>query len=299
MGTGGTGGYYGGLLAQAREEVICIARGAHLEAIRNHGLTVKSEQHGDGTVRVEATDNPGSIGTVDVVLFCVKTYDTETAVDKVRSLIGPNTVVLSVQNGIGSSAELTRLLGPKSVVGCAAYVSSVVESPGVISHRAGGRLVLGELSGGSSERTERLCTVFERARIRTELHTDIHVALWEKFIAICGISGLTALMRLPLGSILESPESRTMFQQTLQEVETVARAKGVGVSADVQKRSMVRSGTVYGSMYYDLVAGRRLELEALNGAVVRLGQECGIAVPMNFAIYATLKPYASGTPTIP
>jgi 2-dehydropantoate 2-reductase len=299
MGTGGTGGYFGGLLAQAGEDVTCIARGSHLEAICACGLTVKSGQWGDVTLRVEATDDPSTLGQVDVVLFCVKTYDTEAAAQHIRPLIGPDTMVLSVQNGIDSPECLVRMVGPQAVVGAAAYVSSVIESPGVISHRAGGHLIIGELDGGTSPRTEQLRTAFERARIPTELHPNIWVALWEKFVAICGFSGVTALMRLPAGPILACPESSTLYQSTLEEVEAVARATGLSLSADIVERSVVRIPAVYGSMYYDLVAGRRMELEALQGTVVRLGQECGIPVPMNFAIYAALKPYAAGTPTVP
>jgi len=298
MGTGGTGGYFGSLLAQAGEEVICIARGAHLDAIRACGLTVQSGQWGDVTLHLEATDDPRTLRQVDLIFFCVKTYDTEAAAHHIRPLLGPDTMILSVQNGIDSPECLRRMVGPQAVIGAATYVSSVVASPGVISHRGGGRLIIGELAGGTSPRTAQLRQAFERARIATELHPNIWVALWEKFIAICGFSGVTTLLRLPIGPILACPESRTLYQRTLEEVEAVARATGISLSADVVERSVVRIPTVYGSMYYDLEAGRRMELEALHGTVVRLGQEVGIPVPMNFAIYAALKPYAAGTPTV-
>ena len=300
MGTGGTGGYFGGLLARAGEDVTCIARGAHLDAIRAYGLTVKSVQGGEYTLRVEATDDPSTVAQVDVVLFCVKTYDTEAAAQRIRPLVGPDTMVLSVQNGIDSPAHLARVVGPKAVLGAAAYVSAIIESPGVIAYSGGeGRLVVGELDGGASPRTAHLRATFERAGIQVVLHPAIRVALWEKFITICGLSGMTALLRLPAGAILACPASRALYQQALEEVETVARAHGINVSADIVERSIPKFPGRYGSMYYDLVAGRRLELEALHGTVVHLAQGLGIPVPVNAVIYAALQPYAAGAPTLP
>ncbi len=300
MGAGGTGGYFGGLLARAGEDVTFIARGAHFDTIRACGLTVKSLQEGDYTLRVEATDDPSTAGQVDVVLFCVKTYDTEAAAQRIQPLVGPDTMILSVQNGIGSPEHLARVVGSETILGAAAYISSIIESPGIIAHSAGRRLIVGELDGGASPRTEQLCATFERAGIQVELHSDIQVALWEKFIGICGLSGMTALMRLPVGPILACPESSDLYHQVLEEVETVARAQGVNVPAGVVERSIPREFPgIYGSMYHDLVAGRRMELEALHGTVVHRAQGLDIPVPVNSVIYAALKPYAAGTPTLP
>ena len=215
MGTGGTGGYFGGLLARAGEDVTCIARGAHLDAIRACGLTVKSVQGEEYTLRVAATDDPSTVGPVDVVLFCVKTYDTEAAAQGIRPLVGPDTMVLSVQNGIDSPAHLARVVGAEAVLGAAAYVSAIIESPGVIAHSAGGSLVVGALEGGASPRTAQLRATFERAGIQVALHPDIWVVLWEKFIAICGFSGMTALIRLPVGAILACPASCALYHQAL------------------------------------------------------------------------------------
>ena len=153
MGTGGTGGYFGGLLARAGEEVTFIARGAHLEAIRNNGLTVKSRLSGDFTIPVNATADPNDIGPVDFVLFCVKAYDNAVAADQIRPLTGPGTVVLSVQNGIDNEHQIGDVIGPEHIVGCVAYVSSTIESPGVIAQTAGpGKIVFGEMEGGTSHR---------------------------------------------------------------------------------------------------------------------------------------------------
>jgi 2-dehydropantoate 2-reductase len=300
VGAGGTGGFFGGLLARAGEDVAFIARGAHLGAIRERGLTVKSRFVGDFTVKAHATDDPAEVGPVDLVLFCVKAYDTETAAARMPPLVGPGTVVLPVQNGIDSAERIGRLVTPGAVIGGVAGVSAVIEAPGVIDHRAGGRIDFGELAGGTSPRTERLLPVLRNAGIQAELRPDIRVALWEKFVRICGLSGLTALTRLPLGPVLGCPETRELFRGTLREVEAVGRAEGVALPADTVETAMAlfagAPSDVRGSLYYDLAAGRRLEIDTLNGTAVRLGRERDVPTPLNFAIYAALKPYAGGAP---
>ncbi len=174
MGTGGTGGYFGGLLARAGEEVTFVARGAHLEAIRAQGLTVKSRLAGDFTLRVKATDNPAEVGPVDLILFCVKAYDTDAAAEQIRSLVGPDTVILSVQNGIDNEEWIARIVGDKHVIGAVAQISSVIEAPGVIAQTAGpGKILFGELAGDASPRTERLLGIFRRAGIAAEFRPDI------------------------------------------------------------------------------------------------------------------------------
>ncbi len=304
MGAGGTGGYFGGLLARAGEDVTFIARGAHLEAIRTQGLRVKSRLAGDFTVRARATDDPRDVGPVDLVLFCVKSYSTAEAVEKIRPLIGANTMILSVQNGIDNEERIAQVVGPEPVLGAVALVSSVIEAPGVIAQTAGlGKIVFGELGGGMSTRTEWLREVFQRAGIAAEVHPDIRVALWEKFIFICGLSGVTALTRLPIGSILASPEARALLQGTMEEVEAIAQAEGIPVPGGYTSRALAAMSGLEpwarGSLYYDLAAGYRLEIETLNGTVVRLGRKHTIPTPLNFAIYAALRPYAAGPPPSP
>jgi 2-dehydropantoate 2-reductase len=191
------------------------------------------------------------------------------------------------------------VVGSEAVLGATAYVSAIIESPGVIAHSAGGRLVVGELDGGVSPRTEQLRARCKQAGIPVELHPDIRVAIWGKFIANCGLNGMTALIRLPNGVIQACPASRALYRQVLEEVEAVARAHGINVPEDIVERSIFKAQGIYGSMYYDLVAGKRLELEALNGTVVRRAQRLDIPVPVNAVIYAALQPYAAGTPTLP
>jgi 2-dehydropantoate 2-reductase len=304
MGSGGTGGYFGGLLARAGEDVTFVARGAHLDALRAKGLTVRSRLVGDFAVPARATDDPREGGPADVVLFCVKAYDTEAAAARLRPAVGPDTVILPVQNGIDSAARIGRIVGPGHVIGGLAAVSSVIASPGVVEHRAGPDVIqLGELDGRPSARTERIASALLRAGVKAQVRADIHVALWEKFVLICGVSGLTALTRLPIGAVLACAETRLLYRQTMEETHAVGRAEGVPLSDGVVERTLKyfegAEPTIRGSLYYDLAAGRRLEIETLNGTVVRLGRERGVPTPANFAIYAALKPYADGVPAVP
>ena len=302
MGTGGTGGYFGGLLARAGEDVTFIARGDHLEAIRKNGLAIKSVLSGDFIIPAKVTDNTNDTGQVDFVLFCVKAYDNAAAADQIRPLTGPQTVVLSVQNGIDNEQQIGEVIGPEHIVGCVSYVSSTIESPGVVAQTAGpGKIVLGEMQGGTSARTEALQSMLQNSGITAELHSDIQTALWHKFLAICGVNGITALTRLPMGEILACEETRKLLRGTMEEVEAVARASGANLPDECVDQSLDFFSSVEqamrGSMYYDLAAGRRLELDVLNGTVVRLGGQHGIPTPINFAIYAALKPYLNGQPS--
>jgi 2-dehydropantoate 2-reductase len=301
MGSGGTGGYFGGLLARAGEEVTFVARGAHLAAIRAKGLTVRSRLVEDFTVPARATDDPAESSPADLVLFCVKTYDTESAAERLRPAVGPDTVILPVQNGIDSAERIGRVLGRDHVIGSVAAVSSVIEAPGIIEHRAGPDVIqLGELDGRPTARTERIADSLRRAGVKAQVRSDIRVALWEKFVLICGLSGLTALTRLPIGAVLACAETRTLYRQTMEETHAVGRAEGVALPDGVVERLLKffegSDPAIHGSLYYDLAAGRRLEIETLNGTVVRLGRQHGVPTPANFAVYAALKPYADGAP---
>jgi len=302
MGTGGTGGYFGGLLARAGEDVTFVARGAHLDAIRKSGLTVRSRLIGSFTVPARATDDPGEAGPADLILFCVKAYDTERAAASLGSAVGADTVILPVQNGIDSAERIGRIVGRHHVIAGLAGVSSVIAAPGVIEHRAGPDLIqLGELDGQSSPRTSRIAETLGRAGMKTQIRTDIRVALWEKFVLICGLSGLTALTRLPIGAVLACPETRALLRQVMEETAAVGRTEAPALAApivdDLLKFFAAADPAIRGSLYYDLAAGRRLEIETLNGTVVRIGRERGIPTPANFAVYGSLKPYADGPPS--
>jgi 2-dehydropantoate 2-reductase len=301
IGAGGTGGYFGGLLARAGEDVSFIARGAQLEALRTQSLTLESRLAGTFTAPVQATDDPREVGPVDLILFCVKTYDTDTAAESIRPLIRPDTMLLSLQNGIDNEERIARAAGHASGIGAVAYVVSAIKAPGVIAQTAGpGKIILGELSGGASARTERLHEVLQRAGITAEVHPDIRVVIWQKVLFICAFSGVTAVTRLPIGTILADPVTHALFRGTAEEVEAVGRASGIDLPADCVEQAMATAAAVEpwgrGSLYHDLAVGRRLELESLNGEVVRRGREQDVETPLNFAIYAALRPYVEGAP---
>jgi 2-dehydropantoate 2-reductase len=304
IGAGGTGGYFGGLLARAGEDVTFIARGAHLEALRARGLTLESRLAGTFTVPVQATDDPSEVGPVDLILFCVKTYDTDAAAESIRPLIRPDTMLLSLQNGIDNEERIARVAGHTSAIGAVAYVSSAIKAPGVVAQTSGpGKIIFGELSGGESARTERLRDVLQRAGITAEVHPDIRVVLWQKFLFISAFSGVTTVTRLPIGTILADSVTHALFRGTVEEAEAVARASGIDLPADCVEQAMATAAAAEpwarGSLYHDLAGGRRLELEGLNGEVVRRGREHGIETPLNFAIYAALRPYVDGAPVLP
>jgi 2-dehydropantoate 2-reductase len=304
VGAGGTGGYFGGLLARAGEDVTFVARGANLQALRSRGLTVESRIAGSFTVAVQATDEPSEVGPVDLVLFCVKTYDTDAAARSIRPLIRPSTMVLSLQNGVDNEGRIARAAGHPVGLGAAAYVVSAIKSPGVVAQTAGpGKIVLGELGGGESERTDRLREALQRAGIAAEVRPDIRTVLWQKFLFICAFSGVTAVSRLPIGTVLADPETSALFRGTSEEVEAVARADGIDLPDDCVEQAMTQATAVEpwgrGSLHGDLAGGRRLELESLNGEVVRRGREHRVSTPLNFAIYAALRPYVGGAPASP
>jgi 2-dehydropantoate 2-reductase len=295
MGSGGIGGYYGGKLAAAGEDVTFIARGAHLEAIRRDGLQVKSVA-GDFHVRPKATDDPTMIGPVDLVLFCVKGYDTETAAQRVRPLMGTETAVLCLQNGVDNEEKLARILGKSHVLGGVVHVLSTISAPGVISQIAGPRtLKCGEMDGGVSPRVTRIAEAFVRAGVSAEASPNILVDLWEKFLFICAHGGVTALGRLGIGEILGCPETAQFYRAVMEEIAAVGRAKGVALPADAVVRAIAFAGTLQpamrSSLAHDLERGNRLEVEALMGAVVRYGAEVGVSTPLNSAIYACLLPH--------
>jgi 2-dehydropantoate 2-reductase len=297
-GAGGVGGYFGAKLARAGTRVVVLARGAHLEAIRARGLTVRSTLEGEWTVPVEAVADARGLPPVDAVLLCVKSFDTETATDALRPAAGPDTGVLSLQNGVDNEAKIDARLGPGHALGGAAYVFATIERPGVIGHRFGGRVVFGELDGVPRPRTERLRDAFQAAGIPVEVVADIRRVLWEKYVFICAQAGMTALARCPIGAVRTTPATWRMYRRIVEEVAALARASGVALADDVVDRVVEAGAAVapeaYSSLHHDLVEGRRLELEALHGHAARLGGRLGVPTPMVDAVYAALAPHAAG-----
>jgi 2-dehydropantoate 2-reductase len=301
MGAGGTGGYFGAKLARGGEDVTFVARGAHLAAIREHGLRVRSASEGDWTVRAPAVERIDGLPPAELVLFCVKSFDTESACEIVRPLVGPETGVLSVQNGVDNEDTLARVLGAGHVMGGVAQVFTTIEEPGVIRHTLYGRIIFGEMDGRESERARAFLAACGRAGIPAGMTRDIRRALWEKYVFLAAQAGLTALTRCPAGVIRRLPETRRMYRLLLEEMAALGDAVGAGLDDGIVDRSMALldalGANAYTSLHHDLTHGKRLELEALHGHAVRLGERHGIATPMLFAVYAALSPYRDGAPS--
>ena len=300
VGAGGVGGFFGAKLARAGVPVTLLARGAHLAAIQKDGLRVRSAVDGESVTKVEAVADVRGLPPADAVLFCVKAFDTESAAQAIEPAIGPDTAVISLQNGVDNEETLERVLGPGHAVGGVAYVFATIESPGVIAHRFAGHVVFGELDGRPSARLEALRAAFTQAGVRAELSTDIRRALWHKYVMISAQAGMTALSRAPIGAIRAVPESRLMYRRIVEELAALARASGVGLGAEVvdtvMKAADGLAAEAYSSLHHDLTQGRRLELESLHGHAVRLGERLGVPTPMVFAVYAALKPHLDGRP---
>jgi len=306
VGAGGTGGYYGGALARAGNQVTMVARGPHLAAIRATGLQVNTVLLGDFHLDVDATDDMSSVGPVDLVIFAVKSYGTNVAIRDMGPLVGDDTMIISTQNGIDSERLLGEALGTEHVLGCAATVSAKIDAPGIVTQGGGpGSLVIGEMGsadlnaqGAVTERVNDLVERCKAAGLAAETHENIVMAIWEKFIFICALSGMTALTRKPIGEIFAQPSTTEMYLQVLAEVAEVGRAEGVALPGDIAQNTLAatqaREPFIIGSMGHDLIAGNPIEIGLLNGRVVELGKKHGIPTPANFAIEAALKPHELG-----
>jgi len=299
VGSGGVGGYFGGRLAAAGVDVTFLARGAHLEALRTRGLRIESPKGNLHLPRVNASDDPAGIGPADIVFFAVKLYDTESALALLPPLVGADTVVIPLQNGVDSVAMLARTVGQAHTAGGTCYVAAVIAEPGVIRHTAMDHLIFGELDGRRSPRLEWLLEACRPAGFQATLSTDITVDIWTKFIRLSVFSGMTAVTRSPIGAIREDPELFAMLKVAAKETMTVAQSKGVAVPqssvADVAAAYSVLPPEAKSSMLEDLERGRRLELAWLSGAVVRIGREVGVDTPTHRFINAVLKPHVNGT----
>jgi 2-dehydropantoate 2-reductase len=301
MATGGVGGYFGARLAAAGEDVHFIARGAHLAALREKGLSLKSANGDLHLQPVAATDNPARIGTVDIVIFAVKQYDTESAARLIRPLIGTDSAAITLQNGMDRDERLRAVLGCDHVIDGAAYIGGAeVASPGVVSHVGKvARIIFGETDGVRSARGERFLATCKNAGIDATLSTEIAKELWSKFAWLSAFSGVSSVLRQPVGAIAADADTRRLFIDALSETIAVARAKGNDLGADYLTQQLNFLGRVppetKSSMQMDLEAGRRLELDWLSGAVTRIGDELGVPTPVHHFMYAVLKLYAGGS----
>jgi 2-dehydropantoate 2-reductase len=294
FGAGGAGGYFGAQLALAGEDVVFIARGAHLQAIREHGLRIETSA-GETVVRCEATDDPASVGAVDAVLVGVKTWQVVDAARSMQPMMTAETFVVPLQNGVEAATQLSAVLGTEHVLGGLCGTISRVVGPGrILSTGQTNFIKFGELDNHRSERARRLRAAFERARVKVEIPSDIQAAMWEKFIFVVPYGGVGAVTRATVGVIRSLKETRRMLEQGMKEILSVARARQISLADGIIEKTMAlidaldESATT--SLQRDICAGKPSELEAWNGAVVHLGREAGVPVPLHEFFYHSLLP---------
>jgi 2-dehydropantoate 2-reductase len=301
VGAGGVGGGYGAALAKAGADVTFIARGAHLAAMKEKGLRLESPRGDIHLVPTRATDDPSTVGPVDIVLFCTKLWDVESAGAAIKPMVAKDTAVIPMQNGVDASDRLAPILGQHAVMGGVANISATISAPGVIRQTGTGlRMVFGELDGRRSPRAEAFAAICAKAGIDGVLSTAIVTELWMKFILLASNAGIMALTRLPIGKLRDDPDIAPWFATAYQEVAAVGRAAGVAVPADAIDRALAFTRNsppqLMASMAVDLLRGNRIELPWLSGKVVELGRQHGVPTPVHAFMYATLKPYIMGNP---
>ena len=300
IGAGGVGGGYGVALAKAGADVTFVARGAHLAAMRSTGLKVSGGRGDTHMAPTQATDNPAEIGKVDIVLFCVKLWDVDSAGAQIKPLIGAHhTAVIPLQNGIDAPERLVAILGPEAVMGGVAQISASITAPGVI-HQVGtfARMIFGELNGKRSQRGENFLALCLKAGLEATLSEQIQTDLWMKFILLASNAGMMALSRQPIGKLRDDPDMDPIFRAAYREVIDVGRARGIALPADALERVLGLTKhfppAMKASMALDLDRGNRLELPWLSGKVAELGRQFGIPTPTHSMMYAMLKPYVMG-----
>jgi len=300
VGAGGVGGYFGARLAAAGTDVAFIARGAHLNALQTSGLRIVSPKGDLHLPQVVATDDPASVGPVDVVFFTVKLYDSDSASTLLPPLVGPQTVVVTFQNGIDSVDLLTNAVGREHVAGGVAHVQAAIDEPGVIRHTALDLLIFGELDGSKSPRLQALYDSSIRAGFDAKVSERIDDELWLKFVRLTSLSGMMAATRSPLGVIREDEDLWMLLQAAVMEAMAVARAKGIqfppNTLSDMLKHIGGMPAHAKSSMLEDLEHGRRLELPWLNAKLVRVGEDVGSPTPIHRFITTILKPFVNGGP---
>lgn len=299
VGTGGVGGYFGARLAQGGCNVGFVARGAHLAALREHGLRVESQLGNIHLPKIRVAEDPAALGPADYVFICVKLWDTEAALRAAAPIAGPKTTVISFQNGVQKDDLLCRVFGKERVIGGVGYIGSKIGRPGVISHTGTmQRLVFGEYDGSQSPRVVALHQACLRGGIQAEISVDIRRSIWEKFVFLVGLSSTTTSMRSTLGPIVRDQRTRAFLLAIMREVVAVGRASGVRLPEDFAEARLAFCDSLPfemdSSMHADLDNGNRLELDWLSGAVVELGETVNVPTPMNRAVRDILSLYAPG-----
>ena len=299
IGAGGVGGYFGGRLAQAGNDVVFVARGRHLAALRERGLLIESALGNAAIRKATFTDDVTSVAPCDAVMFCVKLWDVETAALAVAPLVSAGGVVIPFQNGVDAPDLLKRVLGPQRVIGGVAYIAATIREVGVIAHTGTmARLVVGAFDKGNAQGAAAFRDACTAAGINAEISADIRRSLWDKFCFLAALSGCTAMARQPIGVIRTDPDLRAAFEAAMREAWTLGRARGVPLADDYVAMQMTfidgLPAAMRSSMLNDLVAGNRLEAPWLSGAVARMAVESGTATPVNATFFAAMKPYLAG-----
>ena len=300
MGAGGVGGCLGGLLARADNDVWLITRGEHLEAIRTNGLKLVRPDT-EFVVQVNATDNPAEVGPVDLVLFTVKTHQNRHVITTLKPLMGHETSVITLQNGVESHEQLGAVLGPSNILPGAYWASSHILSPGVIGEDVPAQISFGEMDDTDSLRSPDIRKVFRDAGIKTEIALDPLQVLWEKFIVLSALAGITSAAQTRPKELLKYPDARAMFCNAMEESLAVGLAKGINLPDNLVQDSLKYIESLpdfQNSMHGDYEAGRATELEALSGAVIRLGKQIGVKTPVHEFLYSVLLPHKDGFPTV-
>lgn len=299
MGAGALGCYFGGRLAAAGNDIAFIARGRQLEALKRDGLRIESPLGNLHLPKVDATDDPADVGKVDLILFLVKLYDTEAAAQALLPMLGPETAVVSFQNGIDGWSRIGEIVGHERVIGGTAVIPADLRAPGIVRHNGPfARLTIGAFDGNDPGPCHALASLFEKAGLDGNVVTDIEIKIWEKFIVLSALSAITALTRLPLGPIRQDPVTADLFQRALEETIAVGRADCPGLSEEATNRAVSLADSLpdsmRASMLDDLEHGKPLELNDLSGAVVRLAAKHRIDVPVHDTVWRALHPYATG-----
>ncbi len=294
-GTGGAGGYFGAHLARTGEDVTFIARGQHLKAIQAHGLCVETPAGKIVIHPANAADDPTQVGSVDVIFLGVKAWQVEEAARNMKPMVGPQTLVIPLQNGVEAPSQLAAVFGPEHVLGGLCGTISWVVAPGRIRNIGAANFIkFGELDNRRSERGERLRQLFEKAGVNVDIPSDIHKAIWEKFLLVTPFGGVGAVSRAPIGIMRIMPETRSLLEQCMQEVSAVARASSIKLSdnvvADTMKFIDTLAANATTSLQRDIAEGKPSEIDFWNGAVVRLGQAAGVTTPVNQFIYHSMLP---------
>ena len=298
MGAGGVGAYVGGALAKGGNEVSFVARGSHLEAMREKGLQMKTAK-GDYALTVDATNDPGEVGIVDLVVLTVKSNQNAQAIPALRPMVGENTSVLTLQNGVDSYEELAKAVGPERVLPGTIYIESHIESPGVVRQSGDvARIVFGEMGGEISARSQLILDTFLEANLDAQLSQEIAKTLWTKLLYASSSAGTAAAARVPMSRFVQHAEARDTILAALREVEAVGRAKGIEFDDDVVEVAMAHilnaPKDVRSSIQIDLSMGLPIDIDTMNGAVVRIGNELGIPTPVHSLIYSILVPHKDG-----